>query len=69
MEKLPSTVGIAPGGLVYHVINRGVGKNKLFFKDDDYLAFERIIQETLEKRPMRILSYCLWARNGDRSSC
>ncbi len=45
--------------MVFHVINRGVGKNNLFFNDDDYLAFERVICETLEKRPMRILSYCL----------
>jgi putative transposase len=45
--------------MVYHVINRGVGRNQLFFNEDDYLAFERVIQVTLEKRPMRILSYCL----------
>ena len=45
--------------MVYHVINRGVGSNQLFFNEDDYLAFERVIQVTLEKRPMRILSYCL----------
>jgi putative transposase len=45
--------------MVYHVLNRGVSKNKLFFNDQDYLAFERIIADTLEKRSMRILSYCL----------
>jgi len=45
--------------MVFHVLNRGVGKNQLFFNDQDYLAFERIIAVTLEKRPMRILSYCL----------
>jgi putative transposase len=56
---MPRTARIAPGGFVYHVINRGVGKNDLFFKDGDYQAFEDVIQETLEKRPMRILSYCL----------
>jgi len=56
---MPRTARIAPGGMVYHVINRGVGKNDLFFEDDDYQAFEDVIQETLEKRPMRILSYCL----------
>ena len=56
---MPRTARNAPGGMVFHVINRGVGKQQLFFNDDDYLAFERVIQETLEKRPMRILSYCL----------
>ena len=56
---MPRTARNAPGGMVYHVINRGVGKKKLFFKDEDYLAFERVIVETLEKRLMRILSYCL----------
>jgi putative transposase len=45
--------------MVCHVINRGVGKQRLFFNDDDYRAFEKAIAETLEKRPMRLLSYCL----------
>jgi putative transposase len=45
--------------MVFHVLNRGVGKHQLFFNDQDYLAFERIIADTLAKRPMRVLSYCL----------
>ena len=56
---MPRTARHAPGGMVYHVLNRGVGKQKLFFKEEDYLAFERVIVETLEKRSMRVLSYCL----------
>ena len=55
---MPRMARYAPGGLVYHVLNRGVGRQQLFFSDDDYLAFERVIVETLEKREMRILSYC-----------
>ena len=49
--------------MVYHVINRGVGKRQLFFSDEDYLAFERVIVETLEKQPMRVLSYSLMPNN------
>jgi putative transposase len=56
---MPRTARVAPGGLVYHVINRGVGRQQLFFDDGDYEAFEEIVGETLEKRPMRILAYCL----------
>ena len=55
---MPRTARNAAGGMVFHVINRGVGKNDLFFNDADYLAFERVIRETLEKRPMRVISYC-----------
>ena len=32
---------------------------RLFLKDDDFLAFERIIEKTLLTRPMRILAYCV----------
>ncbi len=56
---MPRSTRVAPGGMVFHVINRGVGKTQLFFSDEDYLAFERVIVETLAKSPMRILSYCL----------
>ena len=45
--------------MVFHVLNRGVGKNQLFFNDEDDLAFGRIIADTWEKRSMRILSDCL----------
>jgi hypothetical protein len=45
--------------MVYHVINRGVGRQQLVFNDEDYLAFDRVIVETLEIRAMRVLSYCL----------
>jgi putative transposase len=45
--------------MVYHVLNRGVGRRTLFKKNDDYLALERIIDETLRSRPMRICAYCL----------
>ena len=44
---------------MYHVLNRGVGRRTLFDKDADYLAFERVIDETLRTRPMRIGAYCL----------
>ena len=45
---------VAPGGMVFHVVNRGVGGMRLFLKDADFEAFERVIEKTLESRPMRI---------------
>ena len=45
--------------MVFHVLNRGVGRQRLFTKPTDYDAFEEIIAETLEKRPVRICAYCL----------
>lgn len=48
-----------PGGMVYHVLNRGVGRRTLFQKDGDYLAFERVVEEALRTCPMRICAYCL----------
>ena len=49
----------APGGMVYHVINRGVGRQTLFHKHEDYAAFERVMAEAYQRLPTRILSYCL----------
>lgn len=45
--------------MVFHVLNRGVGRLRLFFKDADYAAFEEILEEVLAVQPMRICSYCL----------
>src|SRR5947209_19249679 len=50
----------ALGGHVYHVLNRGNGRLRIFHKDGDYEAFERILGEALEHVPgMRLLAYCL----------
>jgi len=48
-----------PGGLVYHVLNRGVGRRTLFEKDGDFLAFEKVIEETLRTCAMRICAFCI----------
>ena len=32
---------------------------RLFDKDADYEAFERVLNETLDRRPMRLCAYCL----------
>jgi putative transposase len=45
--------------MVFHVLNRGGGRRTLFDKPDDFLAFERVIQETLRVRRMRICALCL----------
>jgi putative transposase len=45
--------------MIFHVLNRGVGRMNLFRKDRDYEAFEQIIAKTLVTCPMRILAYCL----------
>src|SRR5208337_1529306 len=47
-----------PGGMVYHVLNRGVGRRTLFDKDQDFLAFERVVEESLRTCTMRICAYC-----------
>ena len=50
----------ALGGYVYHMLNRGNGRLRIFHKDGDYEAFERILGEALEQVPgMRLLAYCL----------
>jgi putative transposase len=56
---MPRQRRTAPGGYVYHALNRAVARLPLFEKDGDFHAFERVLLEALEKRPIRILAYCL----------
>ncbi len=47
-------------GLVYHVLNRRVMRLPLFQKDDDYLAFERVLGESLVRPDAPdLLAWCL----------
>jgi hypothetical protein len=46
---MPRTARVAPGGLVFHVLNRGVARMQLFEKPADYQAFEQVLRETLDE--------------------
>lgn len=50
---------VAPGGLVYHVLNRANGRQRLFDDDGDYVAFERVLAQACERVSMRLLAYCV----------
>ena len=43
--------------MVFHVLNRANARARIFAKDGDYAAFERVLCETLVRKPMRILGY------------
>jgi putative transposase len=45
--------------LVYHVLNRGNGRQALFDADTDYLLFQRILWQAQRRLPMRLIGYCL----------
>jgi len=45
--------------MVFHVLNRGVRRLRLFDHAGDYAAFLRVMAAAQQKVPMRCLSYCL----------
>jgi putative transposase len=70
---MPRTARTIVGGYVYHVFNRANGRLRLFRKDDDFAAFERIVAEAHARVPLRILGYVVmgnhwhfvvWPRRG-----
>ena len=50
---------VAPGGWIYHVSNRSAGRVKLFRNENDFAAFDLLLQEAIERNPLRIFSYCV----------
>ena len=56
---MPRRARIAPGELIYHILNRANGRAELFSKPEDYYAFERIIMAAMRRFPIRLLAYCL----------
>lgn len=46
-------------GALYHALNRGNAKQTIFHKEEDFVAFESVLAEGLERYPCRILSYQL----------
>jgi putative transposase len=48
---MPRTLRADEPGLIYHVMNRGNGRSRLFHKDEDYAAFERVLGQGLSVTP------------------
>jgi len=56
---MPRRPRVSTGGYAYHVLNRAVARDRIFLKDGDYVAFERVLGEVYQTLPTRLLGYCL----------
>ena len=45
--------------MIYHVLNRANARMTIFKEDEDYEAFENVLQQAVARTKMRLLSYCL----------
>jgi putative transposase len=74
---MPRRLRFATGGFVYHALNRAVARAALFETPADFDAFEKVLLEAKDWRPVRLLGWCvmpnhwhlvLWPRaDGDLS--
>lgn len=45
--------------MIYHVLNRGNARTRIFRKAGDFAAFQRVLAEGLRRYPVELFSYCL----------
>lgn len=60
---MPRPKRVDEANSLYHALNRGNARNVIFKKDDDFMAFERILAEGLERYPCHILAYQLMSNH------
>jgi putative transposase len=56
---MPRQARVAPGGVIYHVMNRAAADRTLFRSPADYQAFLIALNDTLKTTPMRVLAFCI----------
>jgi len=56
---MPRIVRGLADNIIYHVINRGNGRQEVFHKDKDYEAFMKLIKEAKERYPVKLFGYSL----------
>jgi len=54
---MPITARVAPGGMIFHVLNRGNDWRPILESAGDHLAFLRVMAETAQEVPLRILAW------------
>jgi putative transposase len=60
---MPRPKRLTFGDYVYHVLNRANGRLRIFKKDGDFLAFEKILGQGIERFDMRICGYCIMSNH------
>jgi putative transposase len=60
---MPRTKRITKGGIAYHALNRANGKLRIFNKALDFIAFENILAEGIERFEMRLCGYCIMSNH------
>lgn len=76
---MPRNLRLSTGGMVYHVLNRANGRNRIFKTDKDYSEFLQLLGAASARSGTRLLAYCLmpnhwhlvlWPRlDGELSEC
>lgn len=56
---MPRVARVDVANYSYHVINRAVMRLRIFTTDEDYLLFEKILEETVQETQMRLIAYTL----------
>jgi putative transposase len=56
---MPRSARYAPGGYLFHVLNRAAARLPLFEKQEDFAAFMRVMTEAHREHPIRMLSCCI----------
>jgi len=56
---MPRIVRGVADNVIYHIMNRGNGKQEVFHKDKDYEAFVDLINEAKVRYPVKVFGYCL----------
>lgn len=51
---MPRRLRVASGGYACHVLDRAVGRARIFGKTRDYEAFEEVIAEAKRRLPLRV---------------
>lgn len=64
LRAMPRAARVAPGRMVFHVLNRAIARVRVFEKNEDFAAFERTLNAAEDKDQLKQLR----GENGDKSN-
>ena len=60
---MPRPPRVAPGGYVFHVLNRANGRLTLFRTAQDFQALYDVLLQAMRRHPIRLLGWCLMSNH------
>ena len=56
---MPRPIRLLSEANVYHIVLKGINSEQIFYDDNDYITFLKVLKKSCDDYDVQVLAYCL----------